>query len=232
MTAGALFSIVLAGTAPVGPPLAFAPRAEVSASRVTLGEVADLSVLPARLRGPAAQVVIATFRPGQLSLTLKISEVAERARAQAPALAPWFGADTVPTITLRRLVEAPSPAPRAKAQTCLRLLAPLGRGDVPMAADFEPSPCEATTAAFRYDPASGVARAARGLGAGDIVTAPPTSILAAARPGQVLRLRAHVGPVVVERAVEVVRPSVQGRALFVKGSDGKAFAAPMPEPVS
>ena len=233
MTGGALLSIVLAGTAPVGAPLTFVPRVETVAAQVTLGEVADLSVLPPSLRGPAAQAVVAAFRPGQRHQTLRINDIAERVRAQVPSLVSWLNTPTSATITLDR-ADTTSPSRQAERPTCRRLLTALNRGVAPTAADFEPATCEATSVAFHYDAAAGVARAARDLGVGEIVIAPPVAVLAAVRPGQTMRLRAHVGPVVVERAVEVVRPSAGGRPLFVKAADGKVFAAPAPilEPVS
>lgn len=231
MTGGALFSIVLVGSAPVSAPLALASQVQIAGSRVTLGEVADLSVLPSDLRAAAKGVVVATFGAGQTSKTLRASAVASRARAQVPALAPWFGEDAMSTITLHHSV-TPRPAPPAASEVCLRVLAPLDRDAVPTADEFEPAACKATSMAFRYDVASGVARATRDLSVGEVVRAPPASILAAARPGQTFFLRAHVGPVVVERAVQVVRPSAKGRPLFVRASGGKVFVAPALEPIS
>jgi hypothetical protein len=110
---------------------------------------------------------------------------------------------------------------------CLRALRALAAGEVAAGADFAVAPCEKPGAAFAYDRALRVARLRRDVAEGEVVRGAP-AMLSAVRPGQPLTLRTHIGPVVVERQVEVVRPARAGERVLVKGADGRVFAAPPP----
>lgn len=116
------------------------------------------------------------------------------------------------------------PAPRP----CLRALRGVAAGDVALAADFEASPCEAAKEAFRYDRGARVARLKLDLAAGEVVRGSRTT-LASVRPGQDLFLQVRIGPVTVERKVEVVRAAPVGERITVRGADGRVFSAPAPE---
>jgi hypothetical protein len=117
----------------------------------------------------------------------------------------------------------------ASAHGCLRALRPVSAGALAIRGDFAPSPCERPRAAFRYDPASGLARARADLAAGDVVQGLPPALLGAGRPGEKLRLRVQVGPVSVEREVTVLRPRAGGAEVLVRAADGEVFSTPVPE---
>ncbi len=110
---------------------------------------------------------------------------------------------------------------------CLRALRPVASGAVALQADFEAAPCEDAGAALSYDRVARVARLRRDVAAGEVVRG-TRSALSTVRPGQHLILQAHVGPVVVERQVEVVRPARAGERVAVRGADGRIFSAPAP----
>lgn len=121
-------------------------------------------------------------------------------------------------IIVAMLLSTASPA-------CVRLERPLAAGDTPTPQDLSPAPCGEALAALVYDQASGLARARRDLAQGQILRAPPSAMLARVRKGQTLRLRALVGPVMIERQVVAVRAAPAGRPVWVRGEDGVAFAA-------
>lgn len=109
---------------------------------------------------------------------------------------------------------------------CLRALEPIPAGAYPLKAELAAEPCgEAKPeVALRFEPASRFVRASRGIEQGDVVAAVPPAYLADVRPGQKVKLSAHIGSVAIEREVEAVQPGRSGGKLFVRGADGKAFA--------
>lgn len=117
-------------------------------------------------------------------------------------------------------------APAAEA-ACLRALRPVAEGEPATIADFAPSPCVEADSALIYDRSQRVARVRRAVTEGDVVRGSP-AVLAAVRPRQALRLQTRIGPVTVERDVEVVRPARGGERVLVRGADGRVFAAPAP----
>lgn len=108
---------------------------------------------------------------------------------------------------------------------CARLARAIAAGDTPVAADLIEAPCAAARAAFVYDRATGLARARRDLVQGEVVRPPPSTMVAAVRRGQALRVRVAVGPVAIERAVVALRAAGAGRPVWVRGEDGAAFMA-------
>jgi len=118
-------------------------------------------------------------------------------------------------------------AATAADAACLRALRAVTAGEVATAADFTAAPCERAGAALAYDRGLRVARLRRDVAAGEVVRG-SSSMLSAVRPGQSLTLQTRIGPVTVERKVEVVRPARGGERVLVKGADGRVFAAPAP----
>jgi hypothetical protein len=220
----------LAATSPCrASPIRFAATAEVPGPWVDLGQVANLSMLPTALRSQAARIELAKFVAGRSGLLISTAYADSRARAQIPALAPWIG---LPAEQLIRVGLAPgvAPAPPEARPDCLQVREATARGEFALRSQFVPVACGAKPAAtaLRYDPQARAARASRDLRPGEIVPGAPLAVLADVRPGQTLYLRSKIGVVTVERAVLVVQPSVQGRPLFVKASDGSIFGAPAP----
>jgi hypothetical protein len=200
-------------------------EASVTSPVVRLSDVARLEVLPAALRSRAAAIAVARFAPGQNQISLPGSLIAERARGAMPALSFWTAAldgARIPVVRLRTQAAA-SPEPSA---TCWRALRSVDAGATVVRQDFEPASCTVGARALAYDRPAGLARAGDALDAGDVVRGMPERTFSAVRPGQSLTLRAAVGPVVVERQVEVVRPARAGAAVYVRGDGGDVFAAP------
>lgn len=221
--------VLLAGPAASEParvePLRFVKTATLSSPAATLGEVADLSGLPVALRARAAELTLLGLPPGRRVHILQATHLAERARGLMPALAPWTHGVAPQTLAVQVV---PSPQPPTPSPTnCQRAIEALGVGDLPRRSDFEPAACgvEPIGKAFVFDRADGFARLGRGLNAGDVVADAPLGALAGLRPGQVARIQAKVGPVRVQRAVQVLKPARDGEAAFVRGSDGRVFAA-------
>jgi hypothetical protein len=206
---------------------AYRDQATVSGDAVRLGDVADLSALPAGLRGPAQSLTIAWFRPGQTEMIVRPERLAEKARSLMPALASRLPAGVTDPIRVRRSSEAPSSVP---ARTCLTARRDMSAGETPRRDDFETAPCgrDPVPPALRYDPALASARLTRDLRAGDSIATPPAFALAGVQAGQSMVLTIRVGPVTVERQVVAVRASGPGRPVFVQGDDRQVFSAPAP----
>lgn len=71
------------------PPIAFKDEAVAARGPVTLGQVADVSALPASMRRRASDLVLIE-RPARV-VTVSHRVLASRARSLMPALAPWLG---------------------------------------------------------------------------------------------------------------------------------------------
>jgi hypothetical protein len=102
----------------------------------------------------------------------------------------------------------------------------LAAGETVTAEDIAPAACadRIVPRAFTYDGRSAALAASRDIAAGEIVLAPPSSLLAWARPSQAIRIAAKVGAVRVERQVVALQPGKPGEGLFVRDDDGRVFA--------
>ncbi|MEO8113195.1 MAG: hypothetical protein ABI655_02360 [Phenylobacterium sp.] len=214
-------------------PIAFEREVEITGRSVQLGDVADVSRLPAGLRGRAAALPVTEFRPGQERLVLGSRRLAERARALMPALSPWLPAAIDSPIVVRLAADRRAQAAPARSGACVRVTHAVAAGATPTKADFVPSSCEASLppGVFRYDPRARTLRATRDLEAGETLTAVPEFALAAVHPGQRLYVQAQVGPVFVEREVQAVQSARPGQHLFVRAEDGGLFTAAFSETV-
>jgi hypothetical protein len=113
------------------------------------------------------------------------------------------------------------------AATCLAAVAAIPAGAVPVRTDFQPAPCGAEASrALRYDARHGVLTAARDIAEGEVIAAPPLSLLPEVRPGDRLILVARIGTATVERQVIAAQPGRHGRGLFVRTGDGLLISAP------
>jgi len=116
------------------------------------------------------------------------------------------------------------------AIACLAALAPIAAGTLPVRGDFADAPCGARTElALRYDGRRHALAAARDIEAGEVIAAPPASLLPDVRPGDPLILIARVGTATVERQVTAAQPGRRGRGIFVRTPDGRLVAAPFAE---
>jgi hypothetical protein len=61
-----------------------------AATSLTLGEVADLSVLPSEMRSSAAALVVVTIQKSRTIGSVPHAVLASRARSLMPALGPWL----------------------------------------------------------------------------------------------------------------------------------------------
>jgi hypothetical protein len=199
------------------------PEARASAAEVRLADVAALGSLPPDLRARAGELEVARFARGQDVLNVPGTRLMERARGQLPALAPWLSSVQPPMV---RIARAPAEGATRAAPTCLRTLRALEPGEVAVAKDFEAADCRPGAERLSYDRVNGLARTREGLSAGDLVRGLSPSLLSAVRPGAPLRLRVVVGPVAVEREVEILRPARAAAPIYVRGDDGRVFAAP------
>ena len=194
---------------------------------VALGQVVDVSGLPASIRGRASALTVAAFRRGQDRLNFRSRRLAARAEALMPALRPWLETLADGQITVRR---APSVSASATPPACARMARPVAAGSILTNADLTTAPCgnavDAATVAVRYDRRTQVLRAVRGLQIDETIAAPPPALLADIAPGQHLVLHAKVGPVAIQREVEAIQAGRPGQAIFVKTADGAVFSAP------
>lgn len=114
------------------------------------------------------------------------------------------------------------------AAACLAAVAPIPAGALPVRADFREAPCAGDMVmALRYDGARRALAAVRDIAAGEVITAPPGSLLPDVRAGDTVTLVTHVGAATVERRVTAAQPGRRGRSIFVRTTDGRLIAAPL-----
>ncbi|MDR3508524.1 MAG: hypothetical protein P4L64_11550 [Caulobacteraceae bacterium] len=225
-----ILAMALAAPAPVElAALRLRPVATIVGQDLTLGAVADLSPLPASLRGAVAGLALARFRPGQTRMVLSAARLTARAQALAPGLRPWLKTQDG-DVTVSRATEAAPSLSSGFAGRCVRVLRPLEPRAVATADDLEAAPCAAKAAGtgLVYDRELGAVRAARRLDPGERLAAPAAFALAEVRPGQRLSIQTRVGPVAVIRTVEALQPAQPGQALFVRAGDA-VFSATLAE---
>jgi len=222
---GLLFAIGLAAS-PATAELAPVREVEIAGPLATLGDLLDLTTVPASLRAKAAALPIADLS-ASATVELPLARVVERARARMPALAPWLSA---PAGRVRVTLVRPATALAGETTTrpCLRAVVPIAAGDFPAWTDFAPAICDkAPGDALVYARASGAVRAARELAVGDTTPLIAEAAFATVRPGQRLYLTTTVGAVRLQREVEAVQPAGAGEMVFVRGRDGAAFPVPL-----
>ncbi len=221
--------IIIAMTVAAAAPLDLVSSATVTSPVVTLGDVADLSSLPAGLRERAADLPVAAFRPGQTQIEFTSAKLTRRARTLVPALGQWFaaGGDDVIAVRLEGKLQ-PAAVPHA---ACLEPTRALAAGETVSTQDFRSASCGAEPAlpSLRYDARSRAARAVRDLSPGDRIATAPASAFAAVKPGETLNVRTQAGPVVVEREVTALQTGWPGKPLFVRAADGAVLKAILPE---
>ena len=205
--------------------LAFLDEAVLSPGPVTLGRLADLSALPPGLRQRADNLVLVVLPAGRPHLGIEHARMAERARGMLPALGPWLSAPQPGRTQVRLEPQAPC---ALAAQSCRRTTEPVIAGETPTLLQIEPAACAAQAAndAFAFSTQDGLARARRDLEPGALLADPPIGAFAGLPAGASARLVAQVGPVRIERSVDVVGASRAGQPVFVRASDGTVFAAP------
>lgn len=109
---------------------------------------------------------------------------------------------------------------------CVASRVPIGIGEPVQARALAPADCTpARLPALRYDRRSGLVIASEPIAAGVSLGRLRLDPRAVVARGQALLLRAHVGPAVIERRVEVVQGGRSGERLFVRGANGQVFAA-------
>ncbi len=101
-------ALIFAGTA-AGAAITFVPEAPVTGPVVHLGDVADLSAVPASLRERAAALELVRLVRDQRRVVLDRADLASRARSLLPALAPLLAMDHGPVVVLRHVGAAPLP---------------------------------------------------------------------------------------------------------------------------
>jgi len=220
---------------PGGPTLTFYRQAEVDSTTVHLGEIADVSALPAALRERATQLPVARISPGQAAASLSSRRLTERARAQMPVLAPWLPLDEDAAINVS--LRGGAPASPAKAETrsremgCLTLARAVSAGKILASGDITPADCATAPAptALRFDRAAGAMRAIRPLHPDEVIAAPSGLGLPDIAPGQRLFIETSIGAVRIQRQVEALQAAAPGQPLFVRAADGAVFAVPPPE---
>ena len=219
-----LFSLA-AALATTGPHPA-GPRAITVASElVRLGDLVDLSALPAKLRPRATNLAIARFRNGAARMTISREVLVARAFVRAPLVGDWLARHAAPTYLVAyrpRLVVAGNAA-------CLQANVDLAAGAVVGTADFSPTACGRRRAApwFAWSPGSRSVLALGPIAAGDIVPRFAGYATAVALAGDAVELRARSGPVTVARRVRALQSARTGETLLVRADDGEILSVPL-----
>jgi hypothetical protein len=207
-------------------PMLFAPTIAVTDRVVALGQLADLSVLPAPLREQVQGLTVLKLRRDRVGMRIPVAALNRRIGGLAPALKPWLPASEG---ELEVRYAGPSRSTAALAP-CVRVAEEVPVDGVPTAKSFLAAPClGAVSPALWFDRRTGVLRAARALKLGEILQAPARDIVASVAPGQSLLIEATVGPVRVQRRVEAIQPARPGQRLFARTTDGAVLSIPFPE---
>jgi hypothetical protein len=205
-------------------PIHFVSAARVDGRRLTLRDVADLSDLPAPLRGAAGGTVIAVAPPGRTRLLLSASRVRRRLGAAIPALSPWLRTPASEDVEATIRIDF-APAAVAETARCAIVQRFVPQGEAITTADVRTSACTgAARSALRYDDRTGGVRALGDLYAADEIREPAASSLAILGAGRTITLTARFGPVTVSRQVRSLQPIFNGRGAFVRSADGQTFA--------
>lgn len=200
-------------------------EAVLRAGRLTLADLADLSVLPEGLRGKAAKLVLARFAPDRVPSAISLQPLLERARGMMPGLAKWLPLRAEGELILKSAGARASTG--ASSFGCLRVSRSVNAGDRTRSGDFWPAPCGAgrPIRAFAFDSALQMTRVTRPLTEGEIVVRYAGFGEPGVGAGDLLTLRVTSGPFRIERPVEAVQ-GVRGDArVFVRTSEGEVLSA-------
>lgn len=205
---------------------AFFSEVQAAPGVVRLGQVADLSGLPEPVWVQAARIPVAVLPPGRTRITLTVQRLADRVRAQAPALGPVLRFSPGERITISAAPSSRTEPPVTIA--CARLARTIEGGRALTASELAPETCGAGpfAAPYRYDASARTARATRTIHAGEIILAPPVFAVASLASGEPVAVEASVGFVRVSRLVYTMRPATADRPLLVRPEGGKGFVAP------
>jgi flagella basal body P-ring formation protein FlgA len=202
------------------------PASEVALPdrRIRLGDVADLSGLPAAERRRLESRVIAAVPANRSRIVLTRQALAGLVRRSVPGLALRAGPDEAP-LTFRVAATA---ADRL-AGSCAQLARPVEAGAAVSGEDLEPAPCGAGTAAadLRFDRLNRIVRAGGPLAAGTYLGRISATPAPSVDKGDKLSLVATAGPVRVTRDVVAMQPGRAGGRVFVRDSEGNVTSAPL-----
>ncbi|WP_186209013.1 hypothetical protein [Burkholderia gladioli] len=222
--AAACFATSGSGAPSADPAIRFHASVTVDGPIVTLGDAADLAALPPALRQRAQALVLIALAPSAKTAQVDEQRLSDAARHGIPMLAPWL-ADTPPRrIEIVRRIAGPrmaaldaAPSPAA----CVTLRVDLPRSASPSAEQLRSTGCprDGLQAAWRYDAATQVARAARDLKAGEIVVPPAPSRLAVVHRGERVLDTVQVGAVTVTRSGTALTDAGSHRAAAVLTGD-------------
>lgn len=218
MAGGLILLTALTGAVAVPAHIAMRDAVTVEARAVRFADVADLTLLPAKLRMRATELTIAQLGPVDRTVAFSKAALVARARALLPGLAPWLPEAVKGTISVNYHAVAIAGRPD---HFCLRVLTPLPTGSSVKDADFAQTKCVgATVPAFVYDRFRRSVRTRRSLVRGDLVADYPQRDRDQIQAGQLIYLRAAVGPIIVDHAVAALQSAPVGGKLFVRTRDG------------
>lgn len=206
-------------------PIVFASQVEARERVVTLGALADVSVLPVDIRAPAAALRILKIPEDRDQIQVNEAQLRGRVAALAPALKPWLeGADNQVLIRYQRNIPV-----ALRSRACVKMLEAVVANATPTPRSFSPAPCNGEVRkALWFDAHDKVMRARRALRVGEVLAAPATSALAGVSSGDPLVIEAKVGPVRVQRRLLALQPARPGENLFARTADGSVIAIPYP----
>ncbi|MDR6411305.1 flagella basal body P-ring formation protein FlgA [Paraburkholderia terricola] len=222
------------------PHVVFHATSDVMRQEVRLGDVADLSALPARWRAQAAELVVARLRAHDTRTDISATRLAEAARRQVPALTPWLTTTSTHRVAI---VQHAMPASERKPLTsanaprrhCLQLTRPASRGEAIRASEVVTVECPVNALlvnSIHHDREAHVARASRDLAPGDIVAAITPRRLAHIRQGERVSTVVRAGPFTVERTETALTDGTSGRAAILAVGDRKTVSVSGLEPES
>ncbi|WP_087628419.1 hypothetical protein [Caballeronia telluris] len=202
------------------PQVVFFDTANVADREVRLGDVVNLSVLPAQWQTEAARIVVANLPRCCKANQLPTARLARAARLRMPGITPWMQGNDIASRTIvieygTRVAEQQAPAmTRVHASSCMRIEHPVAAGVAIRRDDIDPSTVACGNEAVRrvaYSRDTRVVHAAQALSPGDVVTALPLSTLARVRRGEPTMSSISAGLVTVSRTFIAPRDEAIGR---------------------
>jgi flagella basal body P-ring formation protein FlgA len=213
--------------------ITFRTVSDASDRAIRLADVADLTALPIVWRTRAADLVVARLRPEDTRVDIRAIRLAEAARRQLPAIAPWLTADeTQSVVIISRSTSAKRYAnerSRAQRQThCMELTHELSRGEAISVDGVRPVACPKDHRAQRahYDLNARLARAPRDLVRGDILDGIAQQRLARVRQGEDVATVVQTGAITVTRTGTALADTAPGRPVILATGNREIIAAP------
>ncbi|WP_201644655.1 flagella basal body P-ring formation protein FlgA [Paraburkholderia metrosideri] len=206
---------------------------DIASDVVRLGDIADLSPLPPMWQRQAANLAVARLRGTDSRTVIESARLAENARRQMPAIAPWLQVQNTQAVVIVKrsssLENVPTGGPGAEPPPrCLELLRDVAQGNAIALDSVRAVACprEAVLHRAHYDEKSRLARAAADLAHGELLPSIATQRLAQVSRGEQIRTMVQTGAITVTRTGTALTDGAHGRITVIAAGNRDIVAVP------